>query len=527
MDSEFARISNAHIATHSDFESFASVGMLTGDARFICSRGGLAVITNSIRLMAEIFTLTLDPQGVAEEMSRFIPERYKQRTPWGGVRRIPPGCKAYLRNDNSWEVEPIPNPYLNIAHDTSDLHNGELKLALKNAIERAIDGALGVTADLSGGMDSSSICSILSELGREYTPSHVVSSDDGNLDFHYAKIAADAFGKALHPLGGPVSGGAFDSEFHGSPAAIADGIPTWVGGDEGYARRARFSAERSHDRYLLGIGGDELFSMQYGALLAADTPKNRYGGYRTLLKSISAAGTVRGNTRMLLTSQRSPGEEAKARLSTEGGGSRVSSNALADLGWMPGLDLPSYLDSSLKLALREQIINFSESDDFPLHTERFKHVILESLIKQANTLASVNRNFGSEKLSFHAPFLDPLFVLPVLSLKSHEFSPRNGHKHILKAIVGKSLPPEIRERPEKGELSSELYESFTLNRDTVRRQLSDSYLVDLGVVSGEHLQSVISRPVYSTSSLMELEELYHAEKWVRTINSNTSGGYIQ
>jgi asparagine synthetase B (glutamine-hydrolysing) len=369
-------------------------------------------------------------------------------------------------------------------------------------------------------MDSTSICAILSELGEPYTPTHVASSDHNNPDWRYAEIAAAALGQSISTLGDSrVAAGAFDSTFHGSPAALDEGIPTWVGGDKGYARRSRFASNGCHDLYLVGLGGDELFSMQYGALLANDGAARGLRRYRTLIRSISAAGTLRGNARMLVTSLLSPGEEAKARLGSVGNGSTNPGDALADLGWMPGLEVPSYLSSSLRAELCANIIEFANSENFFLHEERFKHTILESVMKQAKTLASVNRNFGHSELRFRAPFLDAQLVTLVLALDSYEFSPRNGHKYILKEAVGDSLPAAIRDRPDKGELSSELYESFAVNRDTVRRHLGDSYLVDLGVVDGDSLRAVMSRSMYSTGSLMELEELYHAEKWVRAMDS--------
>ncbi|MET4097074.1 asparagine synthase (glutamine-hydrolyzing) [Arthrobacter sp. UYCu712] len=495
--------------------------LLAGEARFICNRDGLSVLTNSIRFLSEIFPLSLDPRGVAEEMSRFIPERYKTQTPWAGVRRVPPGFKAYLRRDNSWDITPISAASSKFASaDRTTLHGGELQRVLRSAVRRSINGASSVVADLSGGMDSTSICAILSELGEPYVPTHVASSDNNNLDKHYAEIAAAALGQSICTLGDSrVAAGAFDSTFHGSPAALDEGIPTWVGGDKGYARRSRFASTGGHDLYLVGVGGDELFSMQYGSLLASDGAAGGLRRYRTLLRSMSAAGTLRANARMLMTRLLSPGDEAKARLGSVDKASTNPGDALADLGWMPGLEVPSYLASSLRAELCANIIDFANSEEFFLHEERFKHVIFESIMKQAKTLASVNRNFGHSKLQFKAPFLDAELVTQVLALDSHEFSPRNGHKHILKKVVGDSLPAAIRDRPDKGELSSELYESFAANRDTVRRHLGNSYLVDLGVVDGDSLRTVMSRSMYSTGSLMELEELYHAEKWVRAMDS--------
>ncbi|MFF1252741.1 asparagine synthase-related protein [Pseudarthrobacter sp. NPDC058329] len=504
-----------------DFENFASVGLLSGEVRFICHQDGLAVLTNSLAFLSQAFSLTLDPRGLAEEMSRFIPERFKTRTPWRGVQRVPPGYKASLRPDSTWGVTPITDADSEfVSADPVTLASGEPQQALRAAIRRSIEGASSIVADLSGGMDSTSICGILSNFEVPYTAAHVTSSDNNNSDWHFAKKAATELGQSVHTLGcSHDAAGSFDSTFHGLPAALCEGIPTWVGGDKGYALRSDFATNERHDVYLVGVGGDELFSMQYGALLSHDGPGRGRGRYRTLMRSMSAAGTLRANARMLMTNRLSPGDEARIRLGPTTNGKTSPGAALADLGWLPGLEIPAYLAPALRAELSANLIEFLDTSDFYLHKERFKHTILESAVKQAKTLASVNRNFGHSKLRFSAPFLDPKLVKLVLALESHEFSPRNGHKHILKEIVGSALPVAVRDRRDKGELSSELYESFVVNRETVRRHLSDSYLVDLGVVSGDSMRAAMSRSMFSTSSLMELEELYHAEKWVRNMVS--------
>lgn len=522
--------SEAHLPRERQFhwEDFDSVDLLSGETRFICNLDGLSVLTNSVRLLHELFPLSLDPSGLAEEMSRFIPERYKTKTPWAGVQRVPPGYKAYLGSDNTWALTPMSAAISRFASaDGISLPDSDLQRALRVAILRSIDGASSLAADLSGGMDSTSICAVLSSLGEPYAAAHVKSSDPNNLDWHYASRAAAALSQPLRTLGdSSVAAGTFDSSFHGSPAALAEGIPPWVGGDKGYAQRSIFAANGSHDLYLVGVGGDELFSMQYGALLANKGSAKAPNRYQTLIRSLSASGSFRANVHMLATNKLSPGKEARMRL--DSGRRKTTSDSgdvLADLGWMPGLEVPGYLASPLREELCASIIDFSSSDNFILHKERFKHVILESLIKQAKTIASVNRNFGHSRLQFSAPFLDDQLIALILKLGPHEFSPQNGHKYLLKKMVGDSVPAMIRDRPDKGELSSELYESFIANRHTVRQHLSNSYLVDLGVVDGDLLRSIMSRSMYSTGSLMELEELYHAEKWVRTMDSRV-GKYV-
>ena len=503
-----------------DLEEFACVGLLTGEARFLYSRDGVSILTDSFRFLDHAFDLSLDPGGLAEEMSRLIPERSKTKTAWDGVRRVPPGFRAYLRSDNVWDIAALP-----IAQ-ARPISTGEgLQSIMRAAVLRSVDNASNVVADLSGGMDSTSVCAILTELGVAYSATHVTSSDVSNMDQHYADMAAAALGQSIQALGDTrMVAGTFDTTFHGPPAALSESLPSWVGGDMGFALRAKFASEARHDVYLVGLGGDELFSMQLGALLAGDRRTSGTSRYRPLLRSIAAAGSIQANLRMLRNNLLAPGQEARARLARERNKFSGTDDALADLGWMPGLAVPGYLKPSMRAGVENTIIDFADSDNFVLHEERFKHVMFESLIKQSKTLASVNRNFGTSNLRFSAPFLDPELIDYVISLDSSEFSPEKGHKHILKEAVGDALPAVVRDRPDKGELSSELYQSFAANRGIVRRHLDNSYLVDLGIVDGDSLRAALSRSMYSTSSLMELEEIYHAEKWVRQMDSRVGVG---
>ncbi len=150
--------------------------------------------------------------------------------------------------------------------------HAQLKKLLHQAVRRSAEGCEGrVGAFLSGGLDSSTVAGMLSELQGGSCDAYAIGFDaEGYDEMAYARITANHFGIRLHEYyvtpddvveALPKIAGAYDEPFGNSSAlpayfcarmAVADGIGTLLagdGGDELFAGNERYARQKVFDPY--------------------------------------------------------------------------------------------------------------------------------------------------------------------------------------------------------------------------------------------------------------------------------------
>ncbi|SIS47830.1 asparagine synthetase B family protein [Neptunomonas antarctica] len=133
----------------------------------------------------------------------------------------------------------------------------ELRATLKDSVKRCMPENKSVAAFLSGGLDSSSVTGMLSELSDSQAHAYSIGfSAKGYDEMAYARITAKHFGVKLH-------------EYYVTPEDIVDALPTIVASyDEPFGNSSALPAyfcakEAAKDGVQLllgGDGGDELFA---------------------------------------------------------------------------------------------------------------------------------------------------------------------------------------------------------------------------------------------------------------------------
>jgi asparagine synthase (glutamine-hydrolysing) len=132
-----------------------------------------------------------------------------------------------------------------------------LKQVLRQSVARHLDDAVSTGAFLSGGLDSSTVVGMLSEVAEKETHAFAIGfSADGYDEMAYARITANHFGVNLH-------------EYYVTPEDVVNALPTVAASyDEPFGNSsalpayfcAKFAKEAGVDRLLAGDGGDELFA---------------------------------------------------------------------------------------------------------------------------------------------------------------------------------------------------------------------------------------------------------------------------
>ena len=173
-----------------------------------------------------------------------------------GVRKLRPGCcaiwdKGVVREQRYW------NARFRETNDASfDALRDELHASIRTAVRDCHPGST-TGAFLSGGLDSSTVCGVLSEVGPP--PTRTFSIGFGYPDYDelsFARIANARFGCEGHEYvvtgddiasGFPLIARAYDEPFGNSSA-----LPVYF--------CARFARHAGVDHLLAGDGGDELFA---------------------------------------------------------------------------------------------------------------------------------------------------------------------------------------------------------------------------------------------------------------------------
>jgi asparagine synthase (glutamine-hydrolysing) len=214
--------------------------------------------------MAAIVTLTAAPLALNDEYIAGYLASYPRAhlTPYREIQSVPPGTFVTIRNGNPivhryWAFE----PKRRIHYPTDTEYEEHFRYVFRQAVRRRLRSDSPILAELSGGLDSSSIVCMADDLiaqGEVQTPkldtasyydSHSLAADERP---YFTKIE-ERRGRVGHHFDIHAFGDFFSLDFHGFSAA--PGLSERTGG-----LRAAISDLVRREGYrvvLSGIGGDE------------------------------------------------------------------------------------------------------------------------------------------------------------------------------------------------------------------------------------------------------------------------------
>ena len=217
----------------------------------------------------------IDPEAVDLYLTfGYIPA---PKTIFRNVRKLLPGTTLTLQGDTLTE-----DSYLKPDDEAPD----DLKALIADAVRARLISDVPLGAWLSGGIDSSIIVALMSELTDEPVKTFAIGFGDPLYDeLAYARAVAERYGTDHHEfVVAPKCTEALEKlvPLFGEPFADSSAIPTWTLSRE----------TRAHVKVTLsGDGGDELFGGydRYRAMLLAE----RFGGWPRCMRSLakSIAGT--------------------------------------------------------------------------------------------------------------------------------------------------------------------------------------------------------------------------------------------
>ncbi|MGI5340169.1 asparagine synthase-related protein [Streptomyces sp. CA-181903] len=441
-------------------------------------------------------------------------------TYWHGVHRLPADRRLRMTADRAelttwWRP---PAPALSVADGAPGV-----RAALEEAVAVRRATAGGLSADLSGGMDSTSLCFLLAGQGARF-PCFVERTVDPNHDdAHWAAIAAREIDRQLTVLGPEDVPGPYDGIWEPGRGLVED-VPYGLG--EPYtlirnrARKtamAKIFAATGSDTHIGGFGGDELFTVapSHFADLSAHAPLAAVLGIRDLarlrrwsmpsvLRALARRQTYQGWFEEQLRSVHLP------RPDLLGPG----------LNWGPQVRVPPWSTPAGVDAVRA-VATAADAGRTPQAGTRSVHTSVAGHRIGGQRLGPLRALMEHHGITLSLPYMDDAVLEAALSVSRAEALPGTGFKPVLKAAMRVGAPPDSRagalSRSTKGEFSMSVHRGLARNRRPLLGLFEDSLLAEHGLVDIDRLRAGLRdtmRPEYETNAL---ETTVAAEVWMRAV----------
>ncbi|MBZ9644372.1 asparagine synthase-related protein [Streptomyces sp. PSKA30] len=438
-----------------------------------------------------------------------------EATCWTGVRRVPADQRLCLRDDEAdtvtwWRPPP---PELSLSEGAA-----QLRKALDDAVGVRAATARGLSADLSGGMDSTSLCHLLAQQGVDFRAFVEQTVDPNHDDAKWAARAAQEIGRDLtvfqpDDIPGPYDGicdtaGVLDR-------SVPHGLSTPYTLIRNRARKtamARVFAATDATVHVAGFGGDELFTV---------APSYFSDLYRTA--PLRALREIRPLARLRRWPMREVVRELAGRQSYDDWvgrqllGLHLPRPAVQGptVQWGPQWHIPVWATPRTAEAVRS-LVPPGRAPMAPQAPHRSVHVCLVGQRIGGHRLAPLRDLMQREGVLLSLPFMDDGVLEAALSLSRAESRPGLSYKPALKAAMQLDGPKAVLSRSTKGEFSMSVQHGIARNRRNLVALFEDSLLAEHGLVDPARLRSSIRdtmRPQHETAAL---ELTVGAEVWLRT-----------
>ncbi|RSS83792.1 lasso peptide isopeptide bond-forming cyclase [Streptomyces sp. WAC06614] len=470
---------------------------------------GVQVAASRADLLAGAIGAEPDREQLAVRLLWPVPHPLAETPLWRGVTAVSPQDALIIAADgrtvhrSRWWTPPEP---------VRPLADGApvVREALAAAVDARTRQGGVVSCDLSGGLDSTSVCFLAAR-----SPARVVAStwpgrDPADTDLHWARQAVRSLPQVEHVV--------WDAD--ASPLVYEDllGIDDLL--DEptiGVMDRSRVlhhlpaMAERGSRLHLTGIGGDHVAwcSEAY---------------YHRLLRTrpLFALRTLRGFRALW---QWPLGTTARALAD-----SRPYGRWLADAGHRLRDPLPATVRTSLGWGMPPRLFDWVTPDAermagralreaaehaVPLHPDRGLHADLDQIRSCTRIIRQWDRMAARAGVPMASPFLDDRVIEACLAVRPSERVTPWQYKPLLTAAMQGIVPDACLRRTNKAAASMDAFNGLREHRADLLTLWEDSRLEQLGLVDGKALRRLARRP--ATPELREaiLYSTIAAEVWLR------------
>ena len=429
-----------------------------------------------------------------------------RRSAYDGVAAVPPSSMLVLRpGETPTTVDrPQPAPDLSLAAGGARLYE-----ALRAEVHAPLAGR--VTADLSGGLDSSTVAA----LAARAVPLTGLTLDSGQTDnedlAHATRIAATlpALRHKVRQIPDTVL-----------PYTDLDLLPTtdepWS--DAVLYARTRWWHQQLQDLgssvHLTGDGGDAVLSgsLAYLADIGRDVPR--------LMREVRAWAQLRTSAPFpiivaVARLSRSSQSSGLRRLARELKAGRPARRGPAGhLRWFTAPD-PGWLTAEGRHLARACV---PERDDRPGRQapvgDRIARTGVSAFGRDHRIDLEIAEAHGLRQV---APFVTDAVVRACLSVPVQDRTSAFAMKPLLRTALDKHVPALVLDRSTKGDYTALHYAGLARNADDLRSLFADSRLAASGLLDERHVQRVLERATYGADvPLAVLNDVIATEVWLRS-----------
>ncbi|MFD9122494.1 lasso peptide isopeptide bond-forming cyclase [Streptomyces bottropensis] len=500
--------------------SFHLIGALDGQVRVQGTASGLRLVFHAeidgVRVpatradtLAAVLGLDPDVEELAARLLWPAPYPLFETSLWRAVTAVAPQDAVVVAADGrtvrhtQWWTPPEPVRPLAEAAPL-------IRTALQEAVgARTRQGGV-VSCDLSGGLDSTSVCFL-----ADRSPARVVAStwpgrDPADTDLHWAEQAMKHLPDVEHVV--------WDAD--ASPLVYEDLLDIDDLLDEptiGVMDRSRVLhhlpglAARGSRLHLTGIGGDHVAwcsEAYYHRLLRTRPPfaLRQLRGFRALWQW-PLADTVRA-----LADSRPYGKW----LADSAGHLRgpLPPSAATGLGWGMTPRLFDWVTRDAERMARRALLAAAATVS-PLHPDRGLHSDLEQIRSCGRVIRQWDAMAARTGLPMASPFLDDRVIEACLAVRPGERVTPWRYKPVLSAAMRGIVPDACLRRTTKAAASMDASNGLREHRADLLALWEDSRLEALGLVDGAELRRLAQRPAAAGLSDAILYSTIAAEVWLR------------
>ncbi|MGW7021986.1 asparagine synthase-related protein [Streptomyces decoyicus] len=486
---------------------------------FWSSADGVTVAADRARTLAWLAGGGIDLEQLALRLAYpDVPHPLASGAPWRGVHGVP-GAEALLfdrqgqAGTRRWWQEP----------------SGELPLAVgAPAVRQALENAVGVRArpgqvlgaDLSGGMDSTSLCFLATRAGASLVTATLEWAASGNEDSAYAERAAAHLPGIQRLVFGPAGLPAYFTGL-GRPHE-PDDEPTVL---------VRDRAQQQYIADAMRAAGAELRLTGHGGDHVVEAPDQYLHGLlrRHPVRGIRHAAGQRARQHWALRSA--------ARTLTDTRSYQAWLNGVADAlnrsgdpgaaptGWGEPMTLPPWAGRRAVEYVAHLLRQAARTVEPVVH-ERGRH----AWIQQAQTAGRLAGNIFHSSLGGvpgASPFCDDAVINACLAVSASATKSPWTYKPLLAEAMRGLVPEPILARTSKDHSGKEWYAGLKLQQAQLADWAADSRLVACGLADGPELKRAFLSPSMLDLGAHTLEATLAVEAWLRDIEACPTPTYLR
>ncbi|WP_189053865.1 asparagine synthase [Longimycelium tulufanense] len=456
----------------------------------------------------------LDVERLALQLAfPILPYPLADQCLWRGVQDVSPDAVLVL---TSGEVRlepriPLPEPSLSL-----DEGAARVRSAVEAAITARTSRAGTVSADLSGGMDSTSLAFLAAREMPELVTLRHCEADPASDDSQWASLASSSLAEAQHVVFGHEEWPLIYSSLTGPPV-LGDAPFRWVRTLGRYRRVVDVAAGHGSTVHLTGHGGDELFGHAPTHLvdLAQRAP------LRALREALTQKALRRWSwtaTVQVLTDRRTLGQwlsDEAAHLTEP-----LPPPTVPPGPWGYPIRMPPWASPNALAAAQRLMKHASEVG--PLHPSRALHVTWHAARLCGQAVRHVQTLTSCHGLTFAAPFLDDTVLMAALAVRPEERINAQRYKPLLARAMRGVVPDSLLGRTTKGDFTADIYIGLERNRRDLLELFEDGCLLAAhGLVDAATVRRAILAPHPHLRSLIPLEHTVACELWLRAMTSRS------